>query len=108
MGECRAQSATYNPDEITLRQFCNVGYGRGCCERFPNSAETDAVRLHILGSAGGVTRVKYVFEKDCWPKEHGSFDWSAAGSELSGDSSDLILRRQVTVFLENYERRAGK
>ena len=107
-GECRAQESSFQPDEKTARQFCNLGYGRGGCERFPSNAEADAVRFHIAGEAAGLIRIQYIVEKDCWPREHGTFECSMPSLELSGGVADEILRRQLVTFVESYRRRCGK
>jgi hypothetical protein len=107
-GECRAQESSFQPDEKTARQFCNLGYGRGGCARFPSDAEADAVRFHIAGEAAGLIRIQYIVEKDCWPREHGTFECSMPSQELSGGVADEILRRQLVTFVESYRRRCGK
>ena len=107
-GECRAQDSSFQPDENTTRQFCNLGYGRGVCERFPSNAESDAVRFHIAGETAGLIRIQYIVEKDCWPREHGTFECSIPSQELTGGMADDILRRQVATFVASYRRRCGK
>jgi hypothetical protein len=107
-GECRARESSFQPDEKTARQFCNIGYGRGCCERFPSDAEADAVRFHIAREAAGLIRIQYIVEKDCWPHEHGTFEYSMHSPELSGGVTDEILHRQASAFVESYRRRCVK
>ena len=51
-GECRAPGAPSAPDENRMREICNVGYGRGCCDRFPESANADGVRFHVASDRG--------------------------------------------------------
>ena len=104
-GECRASSEAFEPDEACLRQVCNLGYGRLCCERFPKSAEADAVRFHVAKHRGKLIRIQYVFEKDCWPGEHGVFECSK--DAVSAGPADEILRKQASAFLESYLRRRG-
>jgi len=106
-GQCRSSGVDYLPDETTLRDYCNFGYGRGRCGRFPSSAEADAARFHIAGEFGGVIRIQYVLEKDCWPILYGTADFSIVTQEFSGGPPDEILRRQVAVFVECYQRRKG-
>ena len=102
-GECRANGAKFQPEESRLRQVCNLGYGRNCCERFPESAAADAVRFHVAKHRGKLIRLQYVFEKDCWPKEHGVIECS--GAAVSSGPADELLRKQATAFLESYLRR---
>jgi len=86
-----------------VRQVCNLGYGRGCCDRFPQSAAVDAVRFHVSNDRGKLVRIQYVFEKDCWPKEHGAFE--CVNSVVSSGPDDEVLRKQAAAFLESYLRR---
>lgn len=106
-GECRAAGAGFQPEESRARQFCNLGYGRGHCERFPETAPADAVRFHVAEDAGELIRIQYVFERDCWPAEHGVLEGSAAAKSLAAGPGDEILRRQAQAFLESYLRRRG-
>lgn len=73
-----------------------MGYGRGRCERFPPESAADAIRFHVATDGGALVKIQYVFEKDCWPGEHGVLESSAA---------DETLRRQADAFLESYLRR---
>lgn len=102
-GECRAGTAAFEPEETRVREVCNLGYGRACCDRFPESAAADAIRFHVADDRGQLIRIQYVFEKDCWPKDRGTFECSGGG--VSKGPDDDILRRQATAFLESYLRR---
>jgi hypothetical protein len=104
-GECRSSGAGFQPEETRVRQVCNVGYGRGCCERFPESSAADAVRFHVSDDGGKLIRIQYIFERDCWPKEHGIFE--CANTSVSSGPEEEVLRKQATAFLESYLRRRG-
>jgi len=101
--ECRAGAAAFQPEESRVREVCNLGYGRGCCDRFPESATADAVRFHVSKHRGKLIRIQYIFEKDCWPKEHGTLEYASA--VISEGPDDEVLRRQASAFLESYLRR---
>jgi hypothetical protein len=102
-GECRAGDDAFQPEESRVREVCNLGYGRGCCDRFPESATADAVRFHVSKHRGKLIRIQYIFEKDCWPKEHGTLEYASA--VISEGPDDEVLRRQASAFLESYLRR---
>ncbi|HLK22743.1 MAG TPA: hypothetical protein VKT81_27550 [Bryobacteraceae bacterium] len=106
-GECRASDASFQPDENHLRQVCNLGYGRSRCDRFPETSANDAVRFNLGPESGELIRIQFVFEKECWPKEHGIFEWRGSSGNLTGESEDHILRRQAAAFVESYLRRKG-
>jgi hypothetical protein len=102
-GECRAGAAAFQPEETRVRQVCNLGYGRGCCDQFPESAAADAVRFHVSHDRGKLIRIQYIFEKECWPKDRGVFEY--AGQAVSKGPDDEVLRKQASAFLESYLRR---
>jgi hypothetical protein len=104
-GECRATDIAFQPEESRVRQICNLGYGRGRCDRFPEAAVTDAVRFHIAGDAGELIRIQYVFEKDCWPQDRGMVECSSATGNLSSGPDNAVLRKQAAAFVESYLRR---
>jgi hypothetical protein len=94
-GECRAPENSTQPDEARMREVCNPGLGQHACEQFPKNSAADAIRFHVAQDAGELIHIQYVFEKDCWPGEHG--DTAALTNETA--------RRQAQVFLESYLRR---
>jgi len=104
-GECRAECAAFQPDETRTRQSCNVGYARSRCERFPRDAQADAVRFHVAEDAGDRIRIQFIFEKDCWPGEHGVLEYSVRERRFAGARDQGILGIQAGVFLESYLRR---
>jgi hypothetical protein len=104
-GECRAASDAFQPDETRVRGTCNVGYGRACCDRFPAGANNDAVRFSMAEDAGELIRIQYIFEKDCWPREHGVLECSA-GKVLNAGANE-ILSSQASAFVASYLRRRG-
>jgi hypothetical protein len=104
-GECRAPGDTFQPEETHVRQICNLGNGRGVCEHFPAAEGTDAVRFHVAADSAQLIRIQYVFEQDCWPREHGVFEYSIAAHDLTSGPAGAILRRQASAFLESYLRR---
>jgi hypothetical protein len=106
-GECRAPGSTVQPGETRLREVCNPGLGRHGCEQFPLNSAADAVRFHVAKDSGELINIQYVFEKECWPGERGSFDCSGS-RQLPAALADETLRRQAQAFLESYLRRRGE
>jgi hypothetical protein len=104
-GECRAAGIAFQPDETRIRHICNLGYGRGRCDCFPDRASTDAVRFHVARDAGELIHIQYIFEKECWPQAHGVFDCDGATGNLSNGPDDQILRKQASAFIQSYLRR---
>ena len=94
-GECRAPGTIVQPAEPRMREVCNLGYGRHGCEQFPPGSTADSIRFHVSEDSGELIRIQYVFEKDCWPGEHGD------AASLTNETA----RRQAHVYLESYLRR---
>jgi hypothetical protein len=87
-----------------MREVCNLGLGRHGCEQFPQDSVADAVRFHVARDSGELINIQYVFEKDCWPAEHGDFDFHAERG-FSPSLADETLRRQAQAYLESYLQR---
>ena len=104
-GACHAATGTAELSLDELRAFCNVGYARGNCTRFPADAEADAIRFSIAEDHGGIVDVIYIFEREYGPLRHGLARCSAEPSEISDAPDDPILRAQLQRFLESYLRR---
>lgn len=104
-GECRAQQTAYAPDETRTRGLCNVGYARAGCDRFPQDALSDAVRFHMVEDQGERIRIQYIFERDCWPREHGVLEYSLGAHAVEASGDREILRIQAGAFAESYLRR---
>ena len=102
---CVQPTRETRPDPEILRQYCNLGYARGKCSRFPNEAGPDALRFMVAGEQDGAVRLFYVVEKDHAPVEHGPMEYSLEqGRFVEGPSNDL-LRRQAQAYIESYLRR---
>lgn len=98
-GFCHAQ----NPPEPCQRELCNCGYARGRCDRFPASAEADAVRFSVVGEESGRLRVIWVLEKDHAPSDHGLLEYAGPGFVV--EPSSVLLKAQAEVFIQGYLRR---
>jgi hypothetical protein len=105
-GVCRAPAGpAIRPDDATLRDFCNVGYARGHCSRFPQQCETDAVRFSIDGDRGGAILLRYVLERDYSPAGFGSLEYRIAAGGLAPAEVSDVIAGQARIFVESYLRR---
>lgn len=93
------------PEMDTLRHYCNLGYARGKCARFPEVAGPDAVRFMVAGDRDGIVKLQYVVEKDHAPFEHGPLEYSLAEQRFLVTHSNELLRRQAQAYVESYVRR---
>jgi hypothetical protein len=105
-GECRASSEPHLPATETVTKFCNNGYCRGACDRFPADSPADAVRFHIATSEPGAVRVQFVLEKACWPAGSGFLEYSKTRSRFVSLHPDPIVQRQAEAFLDSFLQRS--
>ena len=80
-GLCSSDSS--RPDSEALWKWCNVGYARGSCPRFPLAHLEDAVRFAKFGG-----KLHWIVEKDHSPLEFG---------EVS-EATPEIIRRQAAAY----------
>jgi len=105
-GTCRAvPESPWNPDEITLRSWCNLGYARGACAHFPADEGPDAVRFTIMGDDAGSLRLYYVLERDHHPFAHGPLEFSRAGEVFVEAPAHEAARRLARAYVASYLRR---
>ena len=89
------------------RAKCATGAGQHWLRAVFPKLPADAIRFHVTQDSGELIHIQYVFEKECWPGEHGSFDYSVS-QKLSSALVDETLCRQAQAFLESYLRRRSE
>ena len=93
-GICRAvPDQPFLPGDSLLDAFCNLGYARGHCPRFPAGHGPDAVRFTIVSDDGAALRLYYVLERDHRPFAHGPLEFSVAQNELTTPAEGASDRR---------------
>jgi hypothetical protein len=108
-GACRANpDSPWEPDEITLLGFCNMGYARGCCPRFPADDGPDAARFTIAADTPETLRVYYVLERDHRPWSHGPLEFSRAGNAFLDPPAAESTVRLARAYVESYLRRISE
>jgi len=108
-GICRAvPDDLFRPDDSTLDTFCNLGYARGRCARFPADHGPDAVRFTIVSNEGAVLRLYYVLERDHRPFAHGALEFSVAQNELTTPAEGALTAAQARAYAASYLRRTSE
>jgi hypothetical protein len=124
-GDCLAiPDSPCEPDEITLLSYCNMGYARGCCARFPNGDGPDAARFTIAADGPETLRVYYVLERNHHPWAHGPLEFAVSpatapcghGSERPSDTGTAVANQSVSeatlglarAYVESYLRRISE
>jgi len=84
---------------------CNSGYARSRCPRFPADSPDDAIRFHVANEDGDLIRLKYIYERRCWPAEHGTLEYSCARKVVISAMGSDLLRRQAAAFASSWVRK---
>lgn len=107
-GACHALPADpWLPDSADRERRCNLGYARGCCPRFPDTAGPDAIRFTITRDEGAVLRLYYVAERDHHPYAHGPLDYVLASAAVDGATAGP-LKSQALAYAASYLRRKSE
>jgi hypothetical protein len=85
--------------------FCNLGYARGRCARFPEGEGPDAVRFTISSHESTAIHIYYVVERDHHPFAHGRLEYSPAAAGFVTAPDTATLERQARAYVESYLRR---
>ena len=101
-GFCKAGAEPFEPPEPSQDEFCNCGYARGHCDRFPAEG-ADAVRFSLLSEDSARVRLVYILEKNHAPVEHGVIEYVRCGSRMEGTAQELLLA-QCRAFLESHSK----
>jgi len=108
-GLCRAVAdAPREPDEATLLSYCNMGYARGCCSRFPAGDGPDAARFTIAGDDRDALQVYYVLERDHHPWSHGPLEFSRGTDSFLSPHPGEITLRLARAYVASYLRRISE
>ncbi len=104
-GCCAANpSDGFSPAENTLKECCNLGYARRCCDRFPQEG-ADAVRFTVSSERDAIIRVWYVLERDHHPYANGALEYDREQRAFVPPPENRVLTRQAEVYVESYLRR---
>jgi len=95
----------WRPDDATLRDFCNRGYPRQGCPRFPAGEGPDMVRFSVISDRDGVIKIYYVVEKNGSPMEHGEIEYLEDSRRFRANFAGGMLERQAQAYAESYVRR---
>ena len=105
-GVCQASPVPSRPSFDDLRTFCNQGYARARCDRFPASSTADANRFSIAHDHNGAVELIYIRERDYAPIEHGPATYSLNDRAFTGlPDGDTAINAQARQFITSYLNR---
>ena len=102
-GVCQAlPGQLHEPPRNHQEEFCNCGYARGICERFPIDSAADAVRFSVTEDKPRRLRLVYILEKAHAPVEFGELEFSLTKQALLSQPANQVLARQAEAFVGSY------
>ncbi len=108
-GTCHAEPASaVQPELAVLREFCNLGYARGRCPRFPANGGPDAVRFGVTHDRGGRIGIWCVRERDHLPFDEERLEYSVEIQAFTSPPRDAALGCQAEAYLASYLRRTAR
>lgn len=103
-GACCASDAATVPSDFQIREFCNLGYAKGC-PRLPPERDWDAVRFGVARISQEQVMLWYVCELGHAPIEHGKLTFDLPGERWLAAHSDARVQRLANCFLQTYRSR---
>ncbi len=104
-GTCTAGADPLVPSDQELRDFCNLGYAKGC-SRFPAKRSADAVGFAVAKHADNKIVLHWVTELANAPVANGTLEYDIASQQWLLKHPDACIQRQAECFVAGYlERR---
>jgi hypothetical protein len=94
------------PASGELREFCNLGYARGC-SRLPAERIWDAVRFSPVSVAEQRIQLRYVCEREHRPGEQGTLEYDVTRNLWLARHGDARIQKMAECYVEAYLRRRG-
>jgi len=105
-GRCQADAGeTWQPDDQTVADQCNLGYARGRCAHFPPGGGPDSVRFSITRHESPLIRILYAMERDHRPFSNGALEYSTRSGQFEG-APVAGIQRLAGAYVRSYLRRA--
>jgi len=87
---------------------CNHGYARARCPHFPADSPDDAVRFNVASENGDLIRLEYVYERQWWPAEHGTLEYSRVQRRIVVLDGGDLLHQQAAAFAASWIRKTSE
>ena len=104
-GLCRAQAIPLHaPTELRFA-YCNQGYSRGYCGRFPADDGRSGLRYTITSRNAATLEILWIEEQEFVPLRWHSVRYLPASSQFDPEPSNECMRAQLLAFCRSYLRR---
>ncbi len=105
-GECCAAEQSRSPDDLQMREFCNLGCA-ALCPHLPPQRDWDAIRFAIARTNDNQIVLSYSCELAHAPKEHGTLTFDLHRETWTGFHADARIRRLAEAFLQTHRSRTA-
>lgn len=111
---CRGRCTVLVDDPIEpgldeVRKFCNLGYARGRCPRFPAAFDgPDAIRFSIANENSDTLSLVCILERDYSPGRHSAMVYDMRSACFTTRSESSNLDAQARQFVESYLSRRSR
>lgn len=99
-GVCHAGGNAPTPEQRF--RYCNHGYAKGNCVRFPESVAISAIRFDVTGQTASLLTVLVLEEENHWPRAWSTFEFLIHERCLRPEIEDICRRAQVLQFCLAY------
>ena len=104
-GLCHASGAALAvPPELRF-PYCNHGYSRGSCDRFPAGELRSGIRYTVVRRTPAALEILYVEEQNYVPLAWHSIQYFPDNDRLEPQLSDECIRAQLVAFCHSYLKR---
>lgn len=103
-GQCCAAVAPITPDDVSLREYCNLGNATSC-PHLPLGRDWDAVRFSVARTSAEQITLWYVCELAHAPMAHGKLTFDCLSNLWLNPHADLRVQRLADCYLQSYRSR---
>jgi hypothetical protein len=106
-GACCGSGQEVPAEEAHIREFCNLGYAKGC-PHLPETRDWDAVRFCVARISDEQIEVQYACERGHAPIAHGTLTYELKAEGWREAHADPRINRLAASYLQVYRaRRSG-
>jgi hypothetical protein len=98
---CSAPGHEQTVLSCTELEACNLGYAKSC-SRLPKDRLSDAVRFAVVNDSSSRISVKFVFEMDYLPGDHGLLEYDRLSKIWAWAHPEPRVQKLAECFLQAY------
>ena len=104
-GLCHATGTPLAAPADLRFQYCNHGYSRGACDRFPGAEVRSGIRYDVVRRTPVALEILCVEEQNYAPLTWHSMQYFFEGERIEPKLTDECVRAQLLAFCRSYLKR---